>query len=474
MRRKIIQALILLGILTTAFFFSGKKGLACNLEITPSVFQVKSGETVEFRLERLQTHSRCLLPLEDTRIQVSGGTLIDPGEWQRGNPDILLFKVRFGGEEEPLVHIERSCPRGVYTVDAKGKVIRATVVGNGSTTNSPQILPNDGSATPRVARDSAETTQTKKAIAKANLDNLTKEAADVEAQSGTIETDGPEKTAGPAPEKAAVSSQSRGMADFGAELKPFWINLLLWVLFIGLGLTAFLLKLSRVRRTLLLLSLIVLGFYLGGCPEPVGMVFTLFSGKNAPGAIVLFLLIIPALIALVWGRVFCGWVCPLGAVQELLHISKLKAKLPVRADRALKWLKYPTLLLFAYLSWKTGQNIFCAVDPFKALFNFNGTVIATVALMIILGLSLIVKRPFCRYVCPYGAILALVARLSWRKSKLDRGKCAGCASCAKEICPMNAISVVNPDSKTPVIDNSECIRCRECHEVCKRGAILPD
>lgn len=474
MRRKIIQALILLVILTTAFFFSGKRGLACDLKITPSVFEVKSGETVEFRLERFQTHSRCLLPLEDTLIKVSGGTLVDPGEWQRGNPDILLFKVRFSGEEEPVVHIERNCPRGVYTVDAKGKVIRAAVVGTGSPTNSPHSLPNDGATTLPVARDSADTTQPENATAEANLNNLTQEAANVEAQAGPVEAIGPEETTGPAPETAAESAQSSQMADLGNELKTFWINLLLWALFIGLGLTAFLLKLGKIRRTLLLLSLIVLGFYLGGCPEPVGMVFNLFSGKNVPGAIVLFLLIIPVLISLVWGRVFCGWVCPIGAAQELLHVSKMKEKVPVRVDRALKWLKYPVLLLFAYLSWKAGQNIFCAADPFKVLFNFNGTVIATIALIIILGLSLFVKRPFCRYVCPYGAVLALTAKLALRKVKLAGDKCVGCAACAKAICPMNAITTVNSDNQKPVIDNSECIRCRECCEACKRGAISPE
>jgi Pyruvate/2-oxoacid:ferredoxin oxidoreductase delta subunit len=470
MRRKIIQVLILLVILTTAFFFSGKRGLACDLKITPSVFEVKSGETVEFRLERFQTHSRCLLPLEDTLIKVSGGTVVDSGEWQRGNPDILVFKVRFSGEEEPVVHIERNCPRGMYTVDARGKVIRAAVVGNGSPTNSPQPLPDDGATTLSVARDSADTTQTKNTVA----NNLTKEAADVEAQTEPVEAIGPEETTGPAPKTAAESAQSSRMTDLGDELNPFWINLLLWALFIGLGLTAFLLKLGKIRRTLLLLSLIVLGFYLGGCPEPVGMVFNLFSGKNVPGAIVLFLLIIPVLISLVWGRVFCGWVCPIGAAQELLHVSKMKEKVPVRVDRALKWLKYPVLLLFAYLSWKAGQNIFCAADPFKVLFNFNGTVIATIALIIILGLSLFVKRPFCRYVCPYGAVLALTAKLSLRKVKLAGDKCVGCAACAKAICPMNAITTVNSDNQKPVIDNSECIRCRECYEACKRGAISPE
>jgi ferredoxin len=447
--------------------------MACDLKITPSVFEVESGKTVEFLLERFQTHSRCLLPLEDTRIEVGGGTLVDPGEWQTGNPDILIFKVRFSGDEEPVVHIERNCPRGLYTIDAKGKVVRTAAVGSGATTNAPQPVktnhPNDLSVT-KDSTGSAGSAQKQNAAAEADLNHSIEEAK-VETHVEAVADVGAAETAAIAPETPPAASQSNRMANLGDELKDFWINLLLWALFIGLGLTAFLLKLSRVRRTLLLLGLIVLGFYLGGCPEPVGTVFHLCSGRSQSGAVVLFLLIVPVLIAFVWGRVFCGWVCPLGAVQELLHIAKLKEKLPTRVDRALKWLKYPVLLLFAYLSWKAGQNIFCAVDPFKVLFNFNGTVIATVALMIILGLSLVVNRPFCRYLCPYGAVLALASKLSPKQIRLDKDKCVGCKACVKGICPMNALSVANPDNKAPRIDNSECIQCRECREVCKRGAI---
>ena len=93
-----------------------------------------------------------------------------------------------------------------------------------------------------------------------------------------------------------------------------------------------------------------------------------------------------------------------------------------------------------------------------ALFTWKALVLAAVVL-----LSMLVHRPFCRYLCPLGAFYSLFNRFSFYRMELDRDKCVGCKKCERA-CPM-AVEV------TKDINSGECIRCGKCREICPVKAI---
>lgn len=389
---------------------------ACDLNLTPGTFSVKAGETVTFTLQRYRDHRNCVLPLEDTNIKVTGGVVVDPGTWKKGNPDILVFKVKFSEPGQAVVRIERRCPKsGTIAAETKGMVLAAQ--------ENPPVKGNTAGSPPSAK---APTTP------------------------GTEGNSLPENTPVlPAPQEdfQIISGDSR-----------------LWYFFLFGGLVLYLFKATKLRKPWIFLSIVFLGFYLGACTCPIGGIFKLIMGNLE------WVVIIPLLISLIWGRVFCGWACPMGGVQEGIFTGKGRIKVPYLLDKWLKSLKYVVLLLFAYLTFTTASYVWGDYEPFKVLFNFGGSLTATAVLIVILFISLFIERPFCRYICPLGAVFTLTARWAPVKVKINGDTCVACKSCA-DVCPMNAINCMSRDKNSPVIDNSECIRCLRCKETCRKKAI---
>ncbi|MHB1314652.1 MAG: 4Fe-4S binding protein [Christensenellales bacterium] len=178
------------------------------------------------------------------------------------------------------------------------------------------------------------------------------------------------------------------------------------------------------------------------------------------------LMILGILTAVLFGSIFCGYICPFGTFQEWL--GKLGRKLfpkkfnhiiPPKIDRVLRYLRYVVLALIVYLTAVTATLVFQAYDPYYALFNFFTTEVALSA-YIVLGafivLSLIVERPWCKYFCPYGAFLGLFNKFRIFKIRRHKNTCIHCEKCDK-VCPMN-IEV----SKDETIHNHQCITCHQC------------
>lgn len=186
-------------------------------------------------------------------------------------------------------------------------------------------------------------------------------------------------------------------------------------------------------------------------------------------AIVLFL-------AILFGPVFCGWVCPLGAIQE--WIGKAGRKLfknrynhlvPVKLDRILRYFRYVVLIMSVYVTARSGLLLFEKVDPYYALFKFWSGEVAVSALIVLgatLIFSLFVERPWCKYACPYGALLGLTNKISIFKIKRSSTTCINCSKCDRS-CPMN----IEISKKTAVTDN-QCIRCYECTS--EKNCPVPD
>jgi hypothetical protein len=184
---------------------------------------------------------------------------------------------------------------------------------------------------------------------------------------------------------------------------------------------------DRAHMIMHVISLVVLGFVVQGCYCPLGAFQYAFlpGGLEFLGWMGLAILLLPMVFALFWGRVFCGWVCPFGALQNLLgriHVPG-KPSLPTKIDKPLHYLKYVVLAgLVAYLtavshgafaegSWPA---LFCRIDPFHTI--FSGFLVGLVWLAVLtLVLSILLGRFFCKYLCFYGALLSLLSRLRlWR------------------------------------------------------------
>lgn len=166
------------------------------------------------------------------------------------------------------------------------------------------------------------------------------------------------------------------------------------------------------------------------------------------------------------GPAFCGWVCPFGSFQEWL--GKLGKKLfkrrynhfvPIALDKVLRYLRYLVLIWVVVMTATTATLIFADYDPYYALFNFyTGEVAITgfIALALVMVLSLFVERPFCKYACPYGALLGVTNFFRIFRLRRNSVTCIDCKACDRA-CPMN-ITV----STASVVRDHQCNACMRC------------
>ena len=170
---------------------------------------------------------------------------------------------------------------------------------------------------------------------------------------------------------------------------------------------------GRSRTGLFLLSIVSLawlGFWRKGCVCPIGAIQNvtqaLFDKDYAAGGLVIAIFVLPLVFTLFFGRSFCASVCPLGAVQELVAVRPVQV--PTWIDHALGLLAY-VYLGAAVLFAATGSAwIICRYDPFVGLFRLTSSASMLALSAAFLGVGLFIGRPYCRWLCPYGAILALL------------------------------------------------------------------
>lgn len=209
--------------------------------------------------------------------------------------------------------------------------------------------------------------------------------------------------------------------------------------------------------------------------------FSIQSGQHYFGSFVLGSI---GMLGAVFGRFICGWACPFGFFQELLHkIPSRKLSIPDQ----LRWLKYAVLLLLVIVfplifvsNSGMGQPWFCKyvcpagtfqagipmllLDP-----NLRGAVgwLFVNKLIIAFGFttwSVFASRPFCRTACPLGAFYALFSRFQLIRLQLNKDNCTGCGVCHK-VCPVDIKFNENPNS-------CECVNCMKCMtEACAFDAI---
>ena len=192
---------------------------------------------------------------------------------------------------------------------------------------------------------------------------------------------------------------------------------------------------------------------------------TLIQKVRASSVILLDLVL---LLSLLLGPVFCSWVCPLGTIQEWM--GKLGRKwfgnklynhfIPGRLDSILRYLRYGVLAWVLYVTFNSASLVFQNYDPYFALFNFwtgEVTITALLILEITLLLSLLVERPWCKYACPFGALLGVTNLFRVFTIRRNDDTCLHHGNACAIICPMNI-----PVNTMTVIRDHQCITCLEC------------
>ncbi|MBQ4423645.1 MAG: 4Fe-4S binding protein [Clostridia bacterium] len=236
-------------------------------------------------------------------------------------------------------------------------------------------------------------------------------------------------------------------------------------------------------------SVCVPGLNCYSCPAAVGAcpmgALQNTLGRSGKPAFPFYALGFLILFGLAAGRWICGWLCPFGWVQDLVYrIPFFKKIRTFRYDRVLRYLKYAVLGVLA-----VGLPLFSAlkgvlVPWFCKLLCPSGTLFAGVpavlagggalrvgflfwwkigVLLALLVLALLISRPFCRYLCPLGAIYGLFNRIALTRLDFSPASCVSCGRC-------EAVCAMGIDPKTQ-FDSAECIRCGRCSRACPTGSL---
>lgn len=177
---------------------------------------------------------------------------------------------------------------------------------------------------------------------------------------------------------------------------------------------------------------------------------------------------------LVFGRLWCGYVCPFGFLQDVLTIIRQKLKIPSthipeRAKPYFHLLKWLVLLLFVF---GIGFCDLCPVQyimPSLAGFTMSFDVVGMILAGIIVGICFLSDRAFCRY-CPLGTLMGFCNKKSAAKIKKNGSACTHCRACL-EVCPMNIQSIYENRENLDVT-HPDCIYCMKCIEVCPENDAL--
>ncbi len=178
-------------------------------------------------------------------------------------------------------------------------------------------------------------------------------------------------------------------------------------------------------------------------------------------------------------RGFCGWICPFGAINELLsRLNKDQIKVPEKIDKKTRYLKYIILIIIIIGTALTGTLVFRGYDPFMTFFHFgkgilwdynsgefSEHIIPFIITLIVLASALFISRFWCKYFCPLGAITTIFSRFSPFKINRDKKTCIGCKQCDK-VCQVN-VKVSSSDN----INNLECINCLDCVDICPKKSL---
>jgi ferredoxin-type protein NapH len=286
--------------------------------------------------------------------------------------------------------------------------------------------------------------------------------------------------------------ESPGVFDFLTSSKY-----LAWIGMMAVGIVLLLLKgINRwVRLGMLLVAFVLFGldYIFMVHPSPMCGVTKLFTFGITQGTLIpIFLAIFLAIFipSLIGRKLFCGWVCPLGALQELINKIPFRPRWKQFDFRAFNAIRFALLAMFfltffdikSYLAYfaqdignvppdlLTAYSAYSVYDPinyFEMLHWGGSDPRWWVMMLILVAVSLVLYRPFCYTICPIGAISWLLEKVAPGRIRIDRKLCNDCGVCViKSPCP-----TIKPLLEGKNLTLPDCTSCGECISTCSRKAI---
>jgi NosR/NirI family transcriptional regulator, nitrous oxide reductase regulator len=265
----------------------------------------------------------------------------------------------------------------------------------------------------------------------------------------------------PAPGAWNFADDEEDVPSWGEDIRAQAPDLLAVGAFLAFAFVSFFRKSVALKYVTLAVAVAFLGFYKSQLISIVN-VFGLFGG-NLPifrQNLAWYLLAIVTVVSTVlWGRVYCGRLCAFGAFTQLLDRvapRRWQVKIPRTLERRASLIKYG-ILVFAITYFVVTRDplIYPYIEPFW-MFGMHGTMPLWIALGVLLVVSLFVRNAYCRFLCPLGAALGLLSKLTVFRIK-RWSECRHCRICEKA-CEWGAI-------RGPEIVLTECVRCDDCERL---------
>lgn len=225
--------------------------------------------------------------------------------------------------------------------------------------------------------------------------------------------------------------------------EQMWVILDLCMLVLLMGIVTWAAFKKRTRGPIFWVSVVSVGyfgFFRSGCVCSIGSIQNVSlaladSHYHLPLTVLCFF-IFPVMFSFLFGRVFCAGVCPFGALQELVNVKNYRiSKAVTTVLGIIPWLYLILAILYAVTR---SRFIICQFDPFIGIFRLGGDVGLLIFGAFLLIMSVFTGRPFCRFICPYGALLSLFSSVSIWKIELTKKSCINCELC-HNACPVDAI-----------------------------------
>lgn len=283
-------------------------------------------------------------------------------------------------------------------------------------------------------------------------------------------------------------AQVAGMAEEGTRRAPsffdIWTLPRVWVGALLALIGLFLLMRNKVSKNVRLLSMLVVFFAfsivallplgnfargMGLHPSPMCVIEKSFMflemGRGIP-VIFLSIFVFMIVFTIIGNKLFCGWNCPIGAIQEIIHRiplpRKYKIKLPFKVTNGIRIIFF---FAFIVLLFALGFSIYAYMNPFEFLhWSLEWMVIP--AFLVTFIAALFIFRPFCYLICPVGLVTWLAEHLAITRVRLDKNACTDCMLCVQES-PCPAVQAILDGKRS----RPDCHACGACIEVCPENAL---
>jgi len=190
--------------------------------------------------------------------------------------------------------------------------------------------------------------------------------------------------------------------------------------------------------------------------------FFLKAGRGIP---IFFLSLFTsiAILSVVGNKLFCGWVCPVGAIQELANRIKLpKVTLPFRITN---WIRVGLFVGFLVVAFRAGIETYAHFNPFEAL-HWGFAVYGTAVLLVVIAAGVFLFRPFCYLICPMGLFTWVFEQVSLVRVRVNKSECTDCDKCVDDsYCP-TVRAILDSKKLRP-----DCHACGRCIELCPEEAL---